>query len=264
MLASVKSQVKIVLGALASAAGLSQRKFRSQLTVVAFHRVSNVLPEDGLTCSPEKFDKFCAFFAKHFRVVPFADQVRGCAAGHDMGGTLSITFDDGYLDNYEVAAPILKKHGLPATFFVTTGFVNSNSIPFWDKELPRQPGWMSWEQVRDLSRQGFDIGAHTHSHLDMAASPLEQVETELQQSKHILEAELGKPVDLFVYPFGGPTQINEHAIERVKAAGFISCASCFGGVNPPVADPYRLRRIGIAEWFTSPYQFGFELLVGKA
>ena len=74
-----------------------------------------------------------------------------------MGGSLSITFDDGYLDNYEIAAPILREVGLSATFFVTTNFIGSEFVPFWDSDLPQQPGWMSWKQVRELADHGFEI-----------------------------------------------------------------------------------------------------------
>jgi peptidoglycan/xylan/chitin deacetylase (PgdA/CDA1 family) len=259
-----KTSVKSTAGAIAAGLGLYRRQFSSQMTIVAFHRVNDQLPKDGLTCGSEKFASFCRFFKQYFRVVPYSEQVRGCAAGIDMGGTLSITFDDGYLDNFEVAAPILKRYDLPATFFITTGFVNSNRVPFWDEGLPFQPGWMKWDHVRELSRQGFDIGAHTVTHLDMAAAAPEKIRDELLRSKQILQKELDKPVDLFAYPFGGREQITDASIELVKQAGFVSCASCYGGTNPPIADPFRLKRIGIAEWFSTPHQLGFEMLLGKA
>ena len=51
---------------------------------------------------------------------------------------MSITFDDGYRDNHEIAAPILKDLGLHSTFFITSGYIESNVVPFWDKELPRR------------------------------------------------------------------------------------------------------------------------------
>jgi peptidoglycan/xylan/chitin deacetylase (PgdA/CDA1 family) len=264
MATDIRKAIKTAAGALAAATGVYRRGFRSKMIIIAFHRVNDELAADGLTCSSAKFDAFCRFFRDHFRVVSFAEQVAGCAKGVDMGGTLSITFDDGYLDNYSVAAPILRNHGLPATFFITTGFVNSNCIPAWDKDLPIQPGWMTWDNVRSLAQQGFDIGCHTDTHLDMALSDAETVRAELAISKQKLQRELGRPVDLFVYPFGGPEQISVRSLELVKQAGFVSCASCHGGANSAAADPYRLKRIGIANWYATPHQFGIELLMGKA
>ncbi len=263
-IARMKKAIKSLVGSIAGAAGIYQHNFRSKMTIIAFHRVNDTLPSDGLTCDSAKFTAFCEFFRKYFRVVRFAEQVAGCRSGVDMGGTLSITFDDGYLDNFAVAAPILKRMNLPATFFITTGFIESKRVPPWDERLPFQPGWMTWNHIRELSALGFDIGAHTETHINMGASDPGAVRAELHASKEKLQHELGKPVDLFAYPFGGPAQISQRALELVREAGFISCASCYGGTNPPIADPYNLKRIGIAEWFRTPHQFGLELLIGKS
>jgi peptidoglycan/xylan/chitin deacetylase (PgdA/CDA1 family) len=259
----LNKSIKSILGRLAAVAGVYERDFKSRMIVVAFHRINDDMPEDGLTCSSEKFDAFCTFFKEYFRVVSFEEQVVSITKGIDMGGTLSITFDDGYRDNAEVAAPVLRKHNLPATFFVTTGFIDSTLVPFWDEQLPHRPGWMTWDQVRELSKQGFDIGCHTSTHINMATTEPDIVRAELTMSKARLEAELGKPIRLFAYPFGGRGQISERSLELVKEVGFISCASCYGGTNKPIDDPYNLKRIGIATWFATPHQFGAEMVMGK-
>lgn len=261
---SLAKAVKSLAGSLIGSFGGYGHKFRSQMTIVAFHRISEKLSEDGLTCTPEKFADFCAFFSKYFRVVPFADQVQGCMQGIDMGGTLSITFDDGYLDNFEVAAPILRKYKLPATFFIATGFIGTQCVPAWDYHLPVQSGWMTWDHIRSLVTEGFDIGGHTHTHINMGSCDIDMIRAELLLSKRRLQEELSRDVTLFAYPFGGREHISEEAMNLVKEVGFLSCASCCGGTNAPVADAYRLNRIGIADWFSSPHQFGFEMLLGRA
>lgn len=261
---NLKSSLKSLIGRAAALAGLYERAFRSKMTIVAFHRVNDQLPDDGLTCSSAKFEAFCRFFRKHFDVVPLSAQVAGCHAGKDMGGTLSITFDDGYLDNFEVAAPILRKLQLPATFFVTTGFIGSQCVAPWDQHLTPQPGWMSWDQVRSLAQQGFDIGSHTDSHIDLGSSDPDKVRAELEASRQKIQQEVGIPVQLFAYPFGGREHISDRSLQLVRDGGFICCTSCCGGVNVGRPDPYHLNRIGIAEWFGTPDQFGFELLTGKA
>ncbi len=235
------------------------------MTIVAFHRVTDTIAADGLTCGSAKFEAFCKFFAKYFDVVPLAEQVRACRAGRlDGGGTLSITFDDGYLDNFEVAAPILKGLRLPATFFVTTGFVGSEFVPSWDRGLARQPGWMNWDQIRGLRDWGFEIGNHTESHLDMGIADSEAVRGELVRSKARLLSELECETTLFAYPFGGREHISASSRKIVIEAGFDCCLSCHGGTNAAGSDPYALNRIGVAEWFATPDQFGYELLAGKA
>ena len=107
MAATIRKRLKSAMGRVAGLTGAYERCFRSQMTIVAFHRVNDLLADDSLTCSPAKFETFCRFFRQHFRVVSLSEQVAASRMGSDMGGTLSITFDDGYLDNVEVAAPIL-------------------------------------------------------------------------------------------------------------------------------------------------------------
>ncbi len=230
---------------------------------MAFHRVNDFQPEDGLTCKSEKFVAFCEFFQRHFNVIPLSEQIEGSRSGRGIGGSLSITFDDGYRDNWEVAAPILRSLGLPATFFVTTGFIGTQIVPPWDKHLTTHPGWMTWDNVRDLARHDFAIGCHTESHIDMGSASETVMRNELEACKVRVAAELGKPTRLFAYPFGGRSNISPQAIELVREAGFECCLSCCGGVNPTILDPFNLNRIAVAEWFSSPNQFGYELIKGR-
>ena len=257
-----KKLIKTAIGRFSAIVGAYRRAFRSTMIVVSFHRVNDEFPEDGLTVSSRKFELFCRFFHKHARVVSLSEQVADCHAGRDMRGTLSITFDDGYLDNFQVAAPILQRLGMPATFFVTTGFVGTEVIAPWDVDLPRQPGWMSWDNLRALTAQGFEIGAHTDTHIDMGSAQLENVRAELQVSRDRIFQELGISPSLFAYPFGDLCHISESARQLVRDVGFTCCVSSYGGVNSLAANPFHLKRIPIGEWFATPDQFGFELLAG--
>ena len=243
--------------------GIYKHLLSRQMTIVVFHRINDDLPEDGLTCSSGRFEDFCSFFQRNFRIVSLREQIRGVAGAAGMGGTLSITFDDGYLDNFEVAGPILRRLKIPATFFVTTGFIGSSKVAPWDACLPHPPEWMSWDHVRGLVAQGFDIGAHTVSHADLVATDDDQIRFELCESKRRLERELGIDVDLFADPFGRQSPIPKRLIDLVKEAGYSSCASCCGGTNRSGADPFSLNRIGVSDWFSSPYQFGAALMLGR-
>jgi peptidoglycan/xylan/chitin deacetylase (PgdA/CDA1 family) len=258
-----KRKMKSIIGRVAGFSGAYPRAFRSTMLSVAFHRINCTLAEDSLTCSPAKFEAFCKFFGKCARVVPLSEQVAACHQGRELSGTVSITFDDGYLDNFEVAAPILRSLGLPATFFITSGFVGSRVVAPWDVDLVRQPGWMSWDNVRSLVSQGFEIGAHTATHIDMGRADGETMRAELELSRQRIKEELGISAQLFAYPFGGPENISERARDLVRELGFICCASCYGGVNTVGTSAYHLKRIPIAEWFATPDQFGFEFVMGR-
>jgi peptidoglycan/xylan/chitin deacetylase (PgdA/CDA1 family) len=257
-----KKIIKTLMGRIAGLSGAYERAFASGMMVVAFHRVNDELATDPLTCSSAQFGAFCRFFRKHARVVPLSEQVAAFHAGTDMRGTVAITFDDGYRDNFEVAAPILRSLGLPATFFITSGFVGSQVTAPWDVELPCHPGWMSWDDVRSLVAHGFEIGCHTVSHIDMGTADRETVRKELEVSRERINRELGISVQLFAYPFGDPENITDSSRDLVRELGFSCCASCYGGVNAVDTNPYQLRRIPIAQWFATPHQFGFEFLIG--
>ena len=231
--------------------------------IVAVHRVTDLLPEDGLTVSSHKFDRFCRFFRDNFNVVALDDFVTRLESGRSLKGSLAITLDDGYLDNFEVAAPLLRKYSLPATFFVVTGFLGSTIVPEWDVALPRQPGWMTWDHVGQLSREGFDIGAHTRTHVDLGkVNGATAVEEIVGARTDLLDA-LGRVSQHFAYPYGQRSHLLDGNRRLVQDAGFRSCMSCHGGLARAGTDPFRLQRVPIGTWFRNPGQWAFEVLARR-
>jgi peptidoglycan/xylan/chitin deacetylase (PgdA/CDA1 family) len=230
--------------------------------VVAFHRVTDAY-QDALTCSVRTFESFCKFFRHHFTVVPLGEMVTLLERGRPLSGTLAVTFDDGYRDNYEYAAPTLRSLGLPATFFVVSDFMETDTVAWWDVECAPPPAWMTWEQVRRLHADGFEIGAHTRTHANLGQISGAQAEWEIAGSRQEIEARIGAPVRLFAYPYGRVDNITESNRELVRRAGFRCCASCFGGSNARGGDSLRLRRIPVTTWFETPGQFAFELAVAR-
>lgn len=94
-----------------------------------YHRI-NPIEDDiyHLTVSPENFEEQIRFLKNNFPILRFEeDWTKGSGIG------VVITFDDGYADNYEYALPILEKYQVPATIFVSTGYVNSGHEYWWDE-----------------------------------------------------------------------------------------------------------------------------------
>ncbi len=109
---------------------------RSCLRIVTWHGVDEqthpVLNADRLQVHPQVFTGQLAALARAFRIVPLHEAVRGFLAdGVWPERSLAVTFDDGYLNNVTIAAPILLRMGIPATFFVTSGFVEQRLVPWW-------------------------------------------------------------------------------------------------------------------------------------
>ncbi|MBN1163417.1 MAG: polysaccharide deacetylase family protein [Candidatus Krumholzibacteriota bacterium] len=109
------------------------------LTVLCYHRILDIpadfpFDRDLVSASVDQFAGQLAFISSHFRVINFRmlkehlDKYRKFPPN-----SLIITFDDGYVDNFEVAYPLLKKFGLTATMFATAGFIGQKKMFWWDK-----------------------------------------------------------------------------------------------------------------------------------
>ena len=108
--------------------GLVQGLNRNRVRILMYHRFP---PEHA-----GNFDRQCEYLAAHYAVVPWREAAKRLAAGENVANLAVITIDDGYADMHEVAFPILVKHGLPATLFVTTGFIDGTH-------------WMPGDRVRE-------------------------------------------------------------------------------------------------------------------
>ena len=253
-------QLKSWLGRIAFATGLYRLLFRNRALVVLFHRIDDRFPGDDITCNVADFERHCSFFARYFTVVTLSELVRRINAGEDVGRHLAITFDDGYLDNVRTAAPILERRRLPACFFIATGFIGSERVPWWDEKLPAKPGWMTWDDVRALHARGFELGAHTVNHVDLGTVKGEEARREIAESRERLVKETGARVVHFSYPYGRPEQITEENRRLVRELGFASCSSAHGGTAGRGTNPFRIPRLGVSHYFVSPWHLGFEAM----
>jgi peptidoglycan/xylan/chitin deacetylase (PgdA/CDA1 family) len=257
----MKRRIKTVAGRLLYCSSAYRLHWSGRALIAAFHRVDDRYPTDPITITRRAFTSFLDFFARYFRVISLSELLTKLASNADISRHLVITFDDGYLDNWTVAAPELTARGLPACFFVTTGFICSNKDAWWDAARGVRSEWMTWDQLRALHSSGFELGAHTISHVNLAQSDRATAVREIMGSKAQLEAEINHAVRHFAYPFGGPEHLGPDQRQLVKEAGFSSCVSAYGGRVRQCDDPYNLRRLGIdSSWFRSPYQFGLECL----
>lgn len=260
----MRQTVKQLLGRSLFASGLDALLLRDAAVIVTFHRVHDgAASSDSLTVSVGTFERYCRYFEQRFRVVPLPDLVDRLKAGRLVGPELAITFDDGYRDNFENAAPVLERLSLPATFFVVTQWMDTDIVPFWDEQRGVRHPWMTWAEVRSLHRRGFEIGAHTRTHVDLGKVSGGPAADEILGARLELEARLNAPATSFAYPFGRSHHFTEANRELVRAAGFACCCSGFGGINAGGTDPFRLRRIPISEWYASPHEFGFDLALGR-
>ena len=226
------------------AAALVEAFARPRAAILLFHRITDAIPEDGLTVGTARFARLCRLLRDRFHAVPLADVFALARSGRPIPPrTVAITFDDTYGDNL-AAARVLQRHGLPATFFLTTGYVGTDRVYEWDRGLPRLPN-LSWDDVRGLREMGFEVGSHSVTHPDLGRATLGQAREELVASKRALETRLGQPVRWFAYPYGGVEHIRPGVLPLVEEAGYEGCLSGYGGFVEPGCDPRVLPRIGV-------------------
>jgi peptidoglycan/xylan/chitin deacetylase (PgdA/CDA1 family) len=245
------------LGAFFYESRLHRLAWRNRAVIVLFHRVDDRYPTDPITCSRAHFAAFCDFFARHFKVVSLSELLERMRRGADISRHLVITFDDGYRDNYHVAAAELRKRALPASFFVPTAFMGTDHVAWWDQQQAIRSEWMTWDEVRSLRSEGFEVGSHTITHADCGRIAGEVAQHEIGGSKTLLEAEVGDRIQHFAFPYGGEANMTDENRSLVRDVGFSCCLSTERGTVRASDSPYRLKRVPIDTWYRSPYDFGF-------
>jgi peptidoglycan/xylan/chitin deacetylase (PgdA/CDA1 family) len=219
-------------GALFAQEMLARLRGRSFAAILLFHRVTDEVPPDGLTVETARFRAMCRMLRRRFRVVPLAEVFRLARQRQPIPRrTLAITFDDSYRNNLD-AARVLVEHGLPACFFLPSGYIGTDRVAPWDRHLPRLAN-LSWDDVRELSRMGFEIGSHTVNHPNMARVPLDEARRELVESRRTLEDKIGRVVRFFAYPFGGREHCDPDRLPLVYESGYEGCVSAHGGFVLP-------------------------------
>jgi peptidoglycan/xylan/chitin deacetylase (PgdA/CDA1 family) len=150
-----------------------------------------------------------------------------------------ITFDDGFADTLEVAAPRLLSRRLPATVYLTTGYLAGDGR----RPAAHAPGRMvPWTRVEELEAAGLEVGAHTHTHPQLDVLPRDSADDEIRRSKYLLEAHLGHQVLSFAYPHG---YADGFIRRKVRQAGFDSACGVRNAFSHPLDDRWFIARLTV-------------------
>jgi len=223
-----------------------------RVTVLLYHRVSDDARDD-LTVGVEQFDRQMSLLRRHCRTLSIPELLALPEPPRSDRPIVAVTFDDGYLDNFTHAAPILLRHAVPAAFFVSTGIIGTDRR--FPHDIRRGNPFipvMDWPRVRELHARGFTIGSHTVSHIDCAAESADTVRDELARSLADIRREIGLHDVVFAYPYGGRQHMTAERLDMVRDAGYVACLSAWGGSNAGTIDPFDVRRRGIHWEFSDP------------
>lgn len=147
-----------------------------------------------------------------------------------------ITFDDGYLNNYTVAFPILKEMNIKATIFIITGRMGMQS----GVKYPH----FTWEQAKEMEDSGLiDIESHTNFHNELNNISYSNVAFELRKSKYLIDKYLNKNTSFLAYPYGFYNEYVKTAAEKAGYLASVRIISKNPGVNTKEQNIYELKRI---------------------
>lgn len=206
--------------------------------VLCYHALSPTW-EANLSTTPEHFERQIALLAgRGYRGATFTQAISSPSADR----TAVITFDDAFRSVLELAQPILERFEMPATVFVPTDSIGSETRLCWpgiDHWLggphERELTPMSWDELRTLADAGWEIGSHTGSHPRLTQVDDETLEDELTRSKATCEQHLGDPCTSLAYPYG---DVDARVVAAAKRAGYSAAAAL----------PPNLRSRDALEW----------------
>lgn len=167
----------------------------------------------------------------------------GDTTGHPSSTPYLVTFDDGFRSNYDVAQKILSQYGAKALFFVCPGLldvpepdqVREINNRFYDSPSPghnevRPSRFMTWDQLRALSKEGHLIGAHGLFHRRLSELSDEEAEFEIVASGERLRQELDHSIEWYAYAYGDINSISKSTLELIRK-NFRYCRSGIRGTN---------------------------------
>jgi peptidoglycan/xylan/chitin deacetylase (PgdA/CDA1 family) len=209
-------------------------KRRTKVPILVYHHIKLALEGSRglrrMTVTAEVFDQQMKFLQDAgYHAITFADLADYFEQGRELPTLpVIISFDDGWVTQYENALPSLSKYHFPATFFVVTDYIGHR-------------GFISWPQLQTLLTEGMRIGSHSRSHprFSKITDPA-LLWDQIYNSKTILESQIEASVAEFAYPYGS---YNTAAIDMVKAAGYRVARGCCSGVAHTSTDIFALRAI---------------------
>lgn len=215
--------------------GVTSRGYQT-IPVLAYHKFSKHT-SDRMTVREDAFEEQMAFLKKNgYRVIRLDDLFEFLKRKRPLPPkSVVITFDDGWRSMYDIAYPVLKRYGYPATLFVSTDLIHPATT------------MLDWGKIREMSRNGIDVQCHSRTHRSLGKiengetlqAYFESIKSELVESAKVIKRQLGTDVKYLAYPFG---DTNSLLIAMLGKLGFQGGLTVVRAGNPFFADEFRVGR----------------------
>jgi len=246
---ALKNGVYRGLGEATTGVGAVDGLHERTLCVLMYHKV-NAVDGNTVTVPPSAFDEQMAQLAElDYTVVSLDDVIRHYIDREPLPPrAVLITFDDGYVDNLENAAPILQRYGYPAVLFAPIGYLGARRPLPHDEHLAARGivnRTLDWSELADLERHGIRVESHGIGHRPLADLEVDEAAREITLSKLRLEEALGRPVRAFAYVKGSEAHYRPVHLSLLRQAGYDVAFTSISGGNGRHTDPLQLHRYNV-------------------
>ena len=206
--------------------------------ILCYHQFTAGRSTDLMVTPRESFAQQMDYLKNNnYRVISLADLQGFLAASKPIPSrSVVITVDDGFRSAYDIAYPILKSYGFPATFFVYSDFVGGGRA-------------LSWAQINELRASGLiDIQSHSKTHTslslrrgetDKSPAYAARLTAEIDQPQALFQRQLNERVRVFAYPYGDTSR---QAVQMLRERGYGLAVTVTRGANASFSDPLMLKR----------------------
>ena len=209
-----------------------------RVPILMYHHIA-VPPPDAddvrraLSVTPQDFEDQLRYLKKAgYHSITLRDLIYSLTIGQRLPRKpIVLTFDDGYRDNYAHAYPLLEKYGFVGTFFLVTAPIDQG-----------HEGYLSWDQVKEMSADGMEFEPHTYTHPDLTGQPVDYVVWQIMASKEAIEERTGKTARFFAYPSG---KYDQQVVDVLRSAYFWGAVTIIQGTQQSSWQPFELKRIRI-------------------
>lgn len=184
---------------------------------------------DSLSITPDLFEKQMNYLSSNgFNTISLDTLYAALKGGLLPPKPVVLTFDDGYVDFYVNAFPILERYHIHATSFIPTSLIGGGY-------------YMSWNQIKEIQSSGLiSFEAHSLTHPNLVSLSPEAAKNQITESRKVLESEIGVPVNFFAYPYGAS---NSQDWEYAKEAGYAGAVGTWSGKFESEGDEFDWPRI---------------------